>query len=383
MIRTRFLSVAMLAVVLLAAACGGDEDSAEEPAEQASEVTTSDGDQPDSGATERADLDGDAAPTTAPPPLGERFQWCGEVQSVLDRQAQAQAQDDAAVAEHVAAWEAWNAATDELDKAEALPVLEAAGRASEDAWTALTAANKEAAWLLKPDYNPHPDTFAIALERARSEYRQHADPAVLELLEYAYSASASAPSEPEPQETATAADSQAAEPESEPRNLEDSLAAVAVIQSEIDELAWTAYEAVQEADEALASLYAAEDARSAIDAHKRMLDALQRADEGDRQLRDAGAYRTLRERVEVPYLVYAEAALAAGEITADEHEAALTAIQDAITAVAGSALSSGAETSEFRWLAQTAIEHTAHSFILAATDGMAAFQGSLSESCQP
>ncbi len=301
---------------------------------------------------------------------------------MLDRQAQAKAQDDAAVAEHVAAWEAWNAATDELDKAEALPVLEAAEQASEDAWTALTAAYKEAAWLLKPDYIPNPDTFAIALERARTEYRQHADPAVLDLLEYAYSASGSAPSEPEPQETATAADSQAAEPDSEPRNLEDTLAAVAVIQSELDELAWTAYEAVQEADDALASLYAAADAQSAIDAHKKMLDALQRADESDRQLRDAGAYHTLRERLEVPYRVYAEAALAAGEITADEHQAALTAIQDAITAVAGNALSSGAETSEFRWLAQTAIQYTAHSFILADTESMAAFQASLSESCQ-
>ena len=291
------------------------------------------------------------------------------------------ARDDAAWAEYQAAWLAWHDATDELDKAEALTVSEAAERASADAWTALTAANEDAAWLLKSDYNPNPDTFAIALERARSEYRQHADPDVLELLEYAYSASASgsAPSEPEPQETATAADSQAAEPESEPRNLEDTLAFVAVIQGEIDELGQVVHGAYWEADQALASLYAAEDARSAIDAHKRMLDALQRVEVGNRQIRDAVDYRPLVE----PYWVYAEAALAAGEITADEHEAALVTINDAIGVLVTNSTSSQASTSEAKRQARTAIEDTAHSFILAATDGMAAFQKSLSESCQP
>ena len=126
-----------------------------------------------------------------------------------------------------------------------------------------------------------------------------------------------------------------------PLNLEETLAAVAVIQSEIDGLAWTAYDAAWEADEALSSLQAAKDARSAIDAHEKLLDALQRADEATRQMHDVVDYWALRERVEGPYWVYAEAALAAGGMTTDEHEAALLTIQDAIGALRTNALSSG------------------------------------------
>ncbi|MXY96509.1 MAG: hypothetical protein F4Z29_01890 [Gemmatimonadetes bacterium] len=303
----------------------------------------------------------------------------------MDRQAQAQAKYDAAGATHEDAWDAWNAATDELDKAEALTALEAAERASEDARDALTAANREAARLLQPDYNPNPDTLAIALERARSEHRPHADPAVLELYELAHftkgpASAEPAAEEPEPEEIAAAEDPQTADPE--PLNLEETLAVVAVIQSEIDGLAWTAYDAAWEADEALSSLQAAVDARSAIDAHEKLLDARQRSYDPTQQLRDAVVYWTLRERVEGPYWVHAEAALAAGEMTTEEHEAALVTIQDAISALRTNALSSGIDTRLGQRLAQTALEETANALILADTDGMAAFRMSLTESCQ-
>ena len=292
--RTRLGGV-LLAVVLLAAACGGD-NTTDEPEDDAAteavpEVAGSNDDRTTtstSEATDQTDATAEPAPEPEPQPepvpLGDRFPWCGEMQAVLDRQAQAQARADAAGVTHEATWNAWNAATDELDKAEALTALEAAEQASEDAGDALTAANREAARLLQPDYRPNPDTLAIALDRARAEHRPNADSDVLELYELAHfttgpASAEPAAAEPEPEEIAATEDPQTADPE--PRNLEETLATVAVIQSEIDGLAWTAYDAAWEADEALSSLQAAVDARSAIDAHETLLDALKRADEAD------------------------------------------------------------------------------------------------------
>ena len=132
---TRVLAVG-LAVVLLAGACQGGEDS--DPAARGDEagnrVATTSEDEPlqaeHSGASitpgddPQEALQPDAA---APVRLGERFAWCARVQALWDGEDQARAETEAAAAAHDAAVRVHEAATDDLDRAEA-------GEATQDAY---------------------------------------------------------------------------------------------------------------------------------------------------------------------------------------------------------------------------------------------------------
>ena len=126
--RTRLIAVG-LAVALLAGACGGGEDS--DPAERGDEagsgasVTSEDErlqDAPSgtSEATPADEMQEAAQPAAATPVrLGERFGWCSGVQALWDAQDQARAETEAAAVAHGAAVrvDAYEAATDDLDRA--------------------------------------------------------------------------------------------------------------------------------------------------------------------------------------------------------------------------------------------------------------------------
>ena len=134
--RIRLLAAALSAVVVLAAACGGGEDdngSASQSDTGPDEVTglaTSEDDQ--SG---EADAEGDTVAEFEPVQvrLGDRFEWCAQVQAAWDDHTVASAAEAAAAGAVSAAVAARTAATDELDRAEADDALKDAQETYRDA----------------------------------------------------------------------------------------------------------------------------------------------------------------------------------------------------------------------------------------------------------
>ncbi len=156
--RTRFM-LAVLVFVLVAAACGGDdsdpsdraaaeppetfttsdsgsEGSPEDSPEDSPEAdTTTDGEQMDSAAPGTASDAGPLDSTSGTEPqdssqpvvrLGDRFEWCAEMQAVWDAHDHALVALVAAEAGHEEALAKYEAATDELNRAEAREIVEAA-----------------------------------------------------------------------------------------------------------------------------------------------------------------------------------------------------------------------------------------------------------------
>ena len=134
MARSR-LNCALLVSVLLVAACGGGEDT--DTSDQTNAPSAISGMPEDESLdSEQADTKLDAEqrpspePETMPEPvqvwLGNRFDWCAGVQAVWDSHDHAQAVLAAAEARYRDALVAFEAATDELDRAEAREVLDAA-----------------------------------------------------------------------------------------------------------------------------------------------------------------------------------------------------------------------------------------------------------------
>ena len=202
MCRTRLLAVG-LAVVLLAVACGGDEDH--DPAERENETSsgfsvTSEAESAQDGhagasTTPAKEPQQVAAPAVAAPvQLGERFGWCAKVQALWDAQDQARTETEAAAAVHEAAVRAHEAATDDLDRAEA-------GEAVYDAYAEYVFSTRDygqvrwhAAALIFSDEPTllggglEDSTPQVAIERAREAYRANAAPHTLAALDYAHEA---------------------------------------------------------------------------------------------------------------------------------------------------------------------------------------------------
>ncbi len=206
MCRTRLLAVG-LAVALLAVACGGDEDH--DPAERENETSSG------SSVTSEAEpaQDGHAGASTtpakepqqvakpavaAPVQLGERFGWCAKVQALWDAQDQARTETEAAAATHEAAVHAYEAATDDLDRAEA-------GEAVDDAYAEYVFSARDygqvrwhAAALIFSDEPTllggglEDSTLQVAIERAREAYRANAAPHTLAAFDYAHEATEAA-----------------------------------------------------------------------------------------------------------------------------------------------------------------------------------------------
>ena len=198
--------LAMLVVVLVAGGCGGDEERA--PADLVEDAG------PDGAVTEvdaRADPSSEAAVAPEAEPsegtvadaepvrLGERFGWCSGVQALWDAQDQARAETEAAAGlAHEAAVRVYEAATDDLDRAEA-------GEAAQDAYAEYVFATGDyakirwgAAGLIFSDEAVHlgggveDSTLQVALDRAFEAYRAGAAADTVTAFDFAYEATETA-----------------------------------------------------------------------------------------------------------------------------------------------------------------------------------------------
>ena len=391
--RHRFIISALLAAALLAAGCGGD-DAAEEPEDAAqetdsvSEVTT-DADQPDAPVRDSTDQpDAGAEPESEPQPvlvrLGDRFGWCADIQRTWDWLAEIQGQVDAEAAALRDAQEALEAAADELDRAEALQVFESADRRVADLTPILVDANDDVVKPVQPGWRSREDTEVIAVERARDAFLAAADPALVELLAAAYS-DASLNEEPtEP------ADDALEEPETagEALSLEELLSELEQLRDDVDGLRQESAEPYSAVQVALSRIHAAQNPRDAMDAYERFLDAALALEEFVRAASTAhktagDAYRAYRWGV--------GGALNDGEISREEHDSRVAYAYETYETIEDTASRIGyifIDTNEwmhvirFKRLGRTALQEAANAFVLSDT-AWAAFQMSLSESCQP
>ena len=202
MCRTRLVVVGLV-VALLAAACGSGEDS--DPADRENEtysgasVTSEDepaqnGHARASAAPAEESQQAPAPAVAAPVQLGERFSWCANVQALWDAQDRARAETETAAAAHEAAVGVFEAATDDLDRAEA-------GEAVDDAYASYVFSTRDygrvrwhaAALIFSDEPNllgraREDSTLQVAIERARDAYRANAAAHTLAALDFAHEA---------------------------------------------------------------------------------------------------------------------------------------------------------------------------------------------------
>lgn len=203
--RSRLVAVG-LGVALLVGACGGggsDPDERDDEASSGAFVLSED--EPTQGArsgasTAPADESPEAASpgVASPVQLGERFAWCAKVQALWDAQDQARTETEAAAATHEAAIGVHEAATDDLDRAEA-------SEAVDDAYADYVFATRDygqvrwhAAGLIFGDESNllggglEDSTLQVAIERAREAYRANVAPHTLAALDLAHEATETA-----------------------------------------------------------------------------------------------------------------------------------------------------------------------------------------------
>ena len=188
----RALAVPMV-VLVAASSCGGSDvqEDAAPRVDVSPDLGLAEGDSP--GTTE---LDtGQAGPSEGeaalvPVQLGFRFPWCAEVQERWNSMIEARTAVAVAEAAHIEARAALDAATDELDAAEARGVLELAELALEEEESNLALEAPGAVPLIIPGRPPLDDntivnieTYAVAVGRAREAFRASADPVTLQMSE--------------------------------------------------------------------------------------------------------------------------------------------------------------------------------------------------------
>lgn len=260
---------AVLVAVLLVAGCGGDDTAQEDPQTTVSEVATSDTDQPGTTTVpdspeqpDQADSDVDgeqaAEPEAQPQPapalvrLGDRFAWCADIQALWWRQAELQSEADAASEARLQAYEAHEAATDELTEAETRQAVEAADERYYEAVAALEDVISAVTRPLISDRTANDETEEIALGLARAAFREAADPALIELLpggavdEALRSTTVEEPAAEEP----AAAETTAPLSQPEPMPLDELLQALQEMEADAADLAQVVQDAVWERDRA-------------------------------------------------------------------------------------------------------------------------------------
>ncbi len=376
--KTRFPIVAMLAAAVLAAGCGGGgDDATDEPDDEAaSEVTASGAGQP---ATTTVSEATDQAAATEPAPelvrLADRFSWCSTHQRTWDRLAEMQQRANDIEAARLDAQAAWDAATDELDIAEAGQAVEAAEENYRDFVPAFRDVLFDATHLLNPDWMSRSgdETEPIAVGRARDAFHAAADPTLLELLD---AVRAGIP-HPEPAPAVS-------EPvEEEPLPREELLAALEALRDEADDAAQTSIGAKQAMQSAFLDLQAAQTPEDVMDTYQRFL----------------AAYLNLHELEDTASLIrwtaehQIHAALrAAGGAT----DASFRWVEDTKNAVRyvrhihpwpwdpnrNRIPTEGASFGEVTHAVHGTLEQTVNELVL-ADPAWTAFQASLSESCQP
>ena len=392
--RVTHLIALLLAVSLLAAGCGGDdasEEAEDAQTESVSEVAAS-AEQPDTTVRDSAEQpeqpDADAQPepepVAAPVRLGTRFEWCVDIQRDWDWLAEIQGQTTAAEMVLRDAEEALEAATDELDRAEALQAFEAANRHLADLLPVLEdAIRDEVVPVTRSPRSPADpdDTEGIAFERAREAFNAAADPALVELIGVRYPAESQ---EPEPPGTTLPP-----EPVGEALSLEELLAQIEQLRVEVDGLWQVRVEPNPALENALSGILAAQSPSDAVDAYERFvenaqhLDALQRS-AWDSATTAADFYRAARAR--------AGEHLDSGQMSREDSDSTIAAAAETVEAMSDMARAIGyifTDTDgwvtlyDFRRLVDTAREEATRAFILADTAAWTAYQASLSESCQP
>ena len=197
--------LAMLVVVLVAGGCGGDEDRAPAdlvedagPDGAVSVVDPIEDASSEAPAASEAEPSEDTVADAAPVRLGERFAWCSRVQALWDAQDQARAETEAAAVAHEAAVRVYEAATDDLDRAEA-------GEAAQDAYAEYVFATGDyakirwgAAGLIFSDEavllggGVEDSTLQVALDRAFDAYRAGAAADTVAAFDFAYEATETA-----------------------------------------------------------------------------------------------------------------------------------------------------------------------------------------------
>ena len=398
--RMASLALSMLAVMLLVVRCADGDTSEERQEPQTGGMTaasTGDADPPNGAVRESAQrsdqTDGilqaqPVNPEPVPARLGDRFEWCADIQRAWDRQAQAQAHVDAEIAAWRDAVEAYEAATDELDKAEAFNLRESVEMRYRDLLPALVVANDAAARPLRPNWQGDDQTQAIAVVRAREALQQSADQALLELMEIAYSTSLQG-------ESATAAPSAGDETRplvphggvvsasttgDEAMTLEASLTQLARLQNEV--VSWSAayWKAIQEMESALLDIHEAESPNDAMAAYERLLEAAPMSEE----VQGAGWNASdAAEKLRRAYVLSARQALQAGTMNAEEYRNGLIDVEATVRAILERIQHIRASDNAARLIhaSSMALQETANGFVLADTAAWTAFQASLSESC--
>ena len=382
----------MLAVVLLAAACCGGDDAAEKsenlPAGAAavSEVTTEDVDrsgtaesdpagQPDqadsaAGSEQAAEPEPQPQPAPALVRLGDRFPWCADIQDIWDYRAETLAQLEAAETTLQQAQSAFDAAADELDRAEAQQVLEAAEAAHTEAALRVQGANRSVAWLLHPDRDLSDDTEVIAVQRADAAWRASADPAIAELHDFIRDPGPAEPWPEEPQQV-------------EPQvgwTKEEVLTALERVQDTIDEAAQAIVSLLWDLDASITAIRDADSPGAVIAALQRSIDATHALERARPHYHAAVETWTLQTSAEVwdDEQVLAVFHGIKGPDVGEEVPAWVLEGGEGLNAsgFAEYAISVG------RNRAEDTAKSAAAAFMVADTAGMAAIQASFSESCE-
>ncbi|MYA16788.1 MAG: hypothetical protein F4Z28_08465 [Gammaproteobacteria bacterium] len=196
--------LAFLAVMLVAPGCGGGEDRAPaDPVEDAgpdgaaSDVETAGDTSQDAPASLEADLGGNVVADAPRVQLGDRFSWCAKVQALWDAEDGARAETEATAAVHWDAVGILEAATDDLDRAEAQEAVEQALGDHSRARTHYGHARSLAAGLFDGEStllvgDPRDATLQVALERAFEAFLASAGADTLAVLDLAQKATETA-----------------------------------------------------------------------------------------------------------------------------------------------------------------------------------------------
>lgn len=203
--RTRVFALGVAVALLVGACGGGGSDPTERDDEASSGASVTSEDEPTQDArtgastTAADELRGAQQPAAAAPVrLGERFSWCAKVQALWDAQDEARAETAAAAMAHEVAVGIYEAATDDLDRAEA-------SEAVDDAYAAYVLSTRDygrARWdtagLLLGDESVLLDrgqqdsTLQVAIQRARDAYHAAVTPHTLAALDLAHEATETA-----------------------------------------------------------------------------------------------------------------------------------------------------------------------------------------------
>ena len=399
--------VALLAAV---SACGGDDGSgdpqvavptdsdaevepdATQPDVAAPDQPAQDTAQPDATAardqadqrTEQPDTDSSAA--LEPIRLGKRFEWCYGIERSWNDLVHAQWEAESARAAYESAQDAVEITTDELDRAEALQRLEEE-QVRYDAVQARLGDAIGGVTIFLHRGNPEAlaDPQAVALGRAEEAYRANADPSMSRLLDLEYSESLSRVKDdlrisfsPPPRamvEQLPPADAIAA-----------ALAALEQLEGPINDLVAAWRSATQDLSDGMNALLAAErpsDLEAAHQQTQNAVDAL-RSLNLEQQPAVMGDVWAIRDDLDA----FAIAAVDAGEIITAEHNADYQLFRDVVDDLvaplyeardAARRVELPLEPSDY----YAHLWETRNAFAVADAAGMAAFEASLDESCEP